>query len=163
MISLSGILALAIICVAAYAARGRGLRQEKCQQQGFNVVADDEPQTPSSEEWCALMEQISGAGVICLDESLCVVAAGKYGLAAASADSPPDSNVAEHNRRHLIEFSPKTSTAQMIALAASARRGSPQEIELEWNGVSARVNAHPLGGKWVALRVYSHERGSGDV
>lgn len=111
----------------------------------------DLPWMPDAAAWCASMEALYQGAVLCLDESLCLVAAGDRGQQIASAETARPAH--DPGCAHVVDIVPHEACAAMLALTAEARRGEGGSRLLRWGSRHAWVRAVPLGGHWIAVLI----------
>ncbi len=106
---------------------------------------------PDAAAWCRSMEALYQGAVLCLNESLCLVAAGERGHAIACAETACAAH--EPGCAHVVDIVPHEACAAMLTLTAEARRGEGGSCLLRWRGRQAWVRAVPLGGQWIAVLI----------
>lgn len=114
-------------------------------------VESDLPWMPDAAAWCQSMEALYQGAVLCLNESLCLVAAGERGHAIAGVETARAAH--EPGCAHVVDIVPHEACAAMLTLTAEARRGEGGSCLLRWGGRQAWVRAVPLGGHWIAVLI----------
>ncbi len=101
---------------------------------------------PELAAWCDALESVSGSAVLCFDPSMRLRAFGCRAKTVIKGD--PD-----RNGSHLFDVLPADVARPLVALIASARRGSSAEIDVDWDSATAGASALPLADGWALLRL----------
>lgn len=142
-----------LICAAVFAAwRSLGRRRDEGAASAADAPAGAVDERPTAREWCESIESLTGCGALCLDEALCLVAAGQRGLILVSRSAVAGEERRDSPRLHLMDLAPPDAQSQMLKLSAAARRGPVSGQRVSWRGEPADVAASSVG-RWIAICV----------
>lgn len=110
---------------------------------------------PDAVAWCQSMEALYQGAVLCLNEALCLVAAGERGHAIACAETAREAH--DPGCAHVVDIVPHEACAAILALTAEARRGDGASRLIRWGNRQAWVRAVPLGGRWIAVLIRAEQ------
>jgi hypothetical protein len=153
MISAMGAIGMAVIFVALAVSwrrfSGRAVDEENGGQ--TRPLTSIPRVSAGARDWCLFIEDLFGGAAFCLDESLCLVAAGELAMDMARDAAGLGSGSFEAARPHLVDLVPMDAVAAMLELAAAVRRGRPMSAEIRWEGAPHEMRAAPVGKGWVVL------------
>jgi len=150
LLSLHSILGIAIVVglIALAYRRDDEHREDSCCSDGIaeGVV---ERCGPDEGDWCSLLERVSGAHVLCFDNTLQLVSMGPG--AEGITGSIPSGIESGSTRLHLMDVVPPAAQAKLLESAAAARRGIESSARIIWDGIEFEASCVGISEGWLAI------------